>query len=136
MQKLNAEYTKKSNEIARQKDNVNARKQDALLETDDAFHAEKRARLARITEIRTRKAALFEGDPQRAVLEAEARNLESEISMMRDDNERRKHAISHKAYADRRALDEQSRQLSEWLNAEKLKVMENAGCAISAHPTA
>ena len=40
MQRLNSEYTKKSNEIARQKEDVNARKQDAFLEADDAFHAE------------------------------------------------------------------------------------------------
>jgi hypothetical protein len=123
MQRLNSEYTKKSNEIARKKDEENAWKQNALLQADDAFHAEKRKRLSKITEIRTKKAALFDGDPKRALLEAEARNLEAEISVMRDDNERRKHAISHEAYANRRALDEQSRQISEWLNAEKLKVM-------------
>lgn len=124
MQKLNAEYKKKSNEIARQKEDVNAMKQDALLMADDAFHAEKRGRLAKIAEIRTKKAALFDGDPKRAMLEAEARNLEAEISVMRDDNERRKHTICHEAYADRRALDEQNRQLGEWYEEEKTKLMK------------
>lgn len=131
MQRLNSEYTKKSNEIARQKEDVNARKQDAFLEADDAFHAEKRKRLARINEIRLKKAALFDGDPKRALLEAEVRNLEAEISVMRDDNERRKHTISHEAYAQHRALDEQHRQLSQWLNDEKLKVMEQYAPASS-----
>ena len=50
---------------------------------------------------------------------------------MRDDNERRKHTISHEAYAQHRALDEQHRQLSQWLNDEKLKVMEQYAPASS-----
>ena len=124
MMLLNNEYTKRSNEIGRKKEEVNARRQDALLEADDAFHAEKRERLAKISHIRLEKAALFIGDTKRAILEAEARNLEAEISVMRDDNERRKHTICHNAYAERRALDDESRKLSEWLNQEKMKVME------------
>ena len=124
MQKLNSEYTKRSNEILRKKQECEARKKDALLEADDAFHAEKRKRLARITEPRTAKAALFDGDPKRALLEAEARNLEAEISVMRDDNEQRKRTIIQKAYAERCALDEQSRRLTEWLNDRKIEVMQ------------
>ena len=125
LRQLNVEYTEKSNAIARQKEDVNARKQDALLEADDAFHAEKRKRLAQISKIRVEKAALFDGDPKRAMLEAEARNLEAEISVMRDDNESRKRTICHAAYADRRALDEQSRQLTEWIERRKLEIMSN-----------
>lgn len=123
LRELNLEYTQKSNAIARQKEDENARKQDALLEADDEFHAEKRKRLARIGKIRTDKAALFEGDPKRAVLEAEARNLEAEISVMRDDNESRKRTICHESYTNRRALDEQSRQLAEWKERRKHEIL-------------
>lgn len=124
MQKLKLEYTKKSNNIARQKDDENAKRQDALLAADDAFHKEKRDRLAKINRIRIEKAALFDGDPKRAILEAEARNLESEISVLRDDNERRKRTICHESYANRRALDEQSRLASLWYEEEKANLMK------------
>lgn len=124
MQKLKLEYTKKSNNIARQKEDENARKQDALLAADDAFHKEKRDRLAKINKIRIEKASLFNGDPKREILEAEARNLEAEISVMRDDNERRKRTICHESYANRRALDEQSRLASQWYEEEKSNLMK------------
>lgn len=124
MQKLKLEYTKKSHKIAQQKQDEDAKKQDALLAADDAFHKEKRERIAKITKLRIEKAALFDGDPKRAMLEAEARNLESEISVMRDDNEQRKRTICHESYANRRALDEQSRLVTEWYEYEKQQLMK------------
>lgn len=126
MQKLKMQYAKRRNEIARQKDDVNRDKMAALLQADDAFHSERRVRISKINLIRAEKAALFEGDPKKAVLEAEARKIESEIALMRADNEQRKRTIVNEAYANRRALDEQSRQLSEWYEDFKLAILENA----------
>lgn len=126
MQKLKMQYAKMRNEINRQKDDVNRDKMAALLQADDAFHSERRVRISKINLIRAEKAALFEGDPKKAVLEAEARKIESEIALMRADNEQRKRTIVNEAYANRRALDEQSRQLSEWYEDFKLAILENA----------
>ena len=123
-QELKVEYTKKSHKIAQQKQDEDAKKQDALLAADDAFHKEKRERIAKITKLRIEKAALFDGDPKRAILEAEARNLESEISVLRDDNERRKRTICHEFYANIRAFDEQSRLVTEWYEYEKQQLMK------------
>ena len=123
-QKLNLEYTKKKNDIARRKEEVNQRKLDALLESDDAYHAEKRARLAKISVLRTEKAALEFGSIKRAQLEAECRNLDAELSVLRDDNERRKHSINHAAYAERRELDEKLRLANEWYEFEKSRLMK------------
>jgi len=124
MQQLNCEYTKKSNAIARRKDEATQKKQQAIIEADDAFHAEKRSRLEKVVKMRTEKATLFEGDPKREIIEYEARTIEAEISVMRDDNEQRKRVISKLAYDEMCALDEESRQLNEWYNSEKLKVMQ------------
>ena len=124
MFRLNAEYTKRSHEIGRKKQDVAMRRQEDMLHADDVFHAEKRLMIDRIGSLRKEKAALFDGDPKKDRLEAEARAIEADISMLRCENDRRKRAISHKAYIGRCALDEESRQLAEWLQAEKPKVME------------
>ena len=125
MQELRLQYTKKSNEIGRMKDDVSRRKNEAMLAADDAFHEQKRERVAKINRINAEKAALFEGDPKKDVLQAEVRTLESEINIMRSENDNRKRTITNNAYAERRELDEKSRQLSEWYEGEKLKVLRD-----------
>lgn len=124
MQSLNVEYTEKSNAIARRKDEANQRKQELITESDDAFHAEKRSRLEKVVQMRKEKAALPDGCPKRDTIEAEARAIEAEISILRDENEQNKRVISKRAYDERCALDDESRQLSEWYAGAKLKVMK------------
>lgn len=124
MQTLKVQYTTANNDLNRRKDEVEQRKQQAIIEADDVFHAEKRSRLQKAVEIRKEKATLPDGDPRRYTLEAEARALDAEISVMRDDNEQRKRVISKKAYDERCALDEESRQLSVMYETEKLNVLE------------
>lgn len=124
MQKLKLEYQRKSNKIGRLKNDENAKKQDLILKADDDYHAQKRILLDKINKIRTEKASLFDGDPRRAMLEAEARNIESELSVLRDDNEQAKRRIIHESYANSRALDEQSRLTSEWYEEEKANLMK------------
>lgn len=123
MQELRLQYTKQSNEIGRMKDDVSRRKNEAMIAADDAFHEQKREALAKINRINTEKAALFDGDPKKDLLQAEVRTLESEINVMRSENDNRKRTITNNAYAERRELDEKSRQLTEWYEGEKLKVL-------------
>ena len=124
MQKLNSEYSKKMNEIARKKEDLNAAKQISLFNADEEFYAKRNDLLKRIGDLRQRRAELFDGDPQRAQLELDKLDLQNQITVLRDDNEQRKRDITHKAYAQRRDLDEECRKLSEWLQAEKVKLME------------
>ncbi|MBQ6771356.1 MAG: hypothetical protein IJP44_10330 [Bacteroidales bacterium] len=65
MQELRLQYTKQSNEIGRMKDDVSRRKNEAMIAADDAFHEQKRERVAKINRINTEKATLFDGDPKK-----------------------------------------------------------------------
>ena len=122
--KLNAEYNKKNNDIKARKQLVEAGKHAALQQVDEEYHAKKRRLLADIADIRKKKEGLALDDPHRYDLTDDIRNVEDLLNILKDERDIEARRVVHEAFASLNELEEEGRRLGEWLEDEKIKIME------------
>ena len=122
--KLNAEYNKKNNDIKERKQLVEAGKHAALQQVDEEYHAKKRQLLADIADIRKKKEGLALDDPHRYDLTDDIRNVEDLLNILKDERDIEARRVVHEAFASLNELEEEGRRLGEWLEDEKIKIME------------
>ena len=129
MAKLNAEYKKKQNDLKARKQSVEAGKHAALQQVDETYHTKKCELLADIADIRKKKECLTLEDPKRYDLSDDIRNIEDMLNIIRDERDIKARNVAHEAFADLMDLEEEGRRLDEWLEDEKIKVMEEQHAA-------
>lgn len=129
MAKLNAEYKKKQNELKARKQMVEAGKHAALQQVDEEYHKKKIELLADIADIRKKKEGLALDDPHRYDLSDKIHNIEDMLNIIRDERDIKARNVTHDAFADLMELEEEGRRLDEWLEDEKIKVMEEQHAA-------
>jgi hypothetical protein len=122
--KLNAEYNKKNNDIKERKQMVEAGKHAALQQVDEEYHAKKRQLLADIADIRKKKEGLALDDPHRYDLTDDIRDIEDLLNILKDERDIEARRVAHEAFASLNELEEEGRRLGEWLEDEKIKIME------------
>ena len=122
--KLNAEYNKKNNDIKERKQLVEAGKHAALQQVDEEYHAKKRQLLADIADIRKKKEGLALDDPHRYDLTDDIRNVEDLLNILKDERDIKARGVVHDAFSSLNELEEEGRRLGEWLEDEKIKIME------------
>lgn len=136
MAKLNADFNKKQNDLKARKQMVEHLKYVKLSHVDDEYHAKKRELLADIADIRKKKEGLSLDDPKRYNLADGIRSIEDKLSVIRDERDIKARNVAHEAFADLMELDEEGRRLGEWLDDEKIKVMEEQYAAKLAREAA
>ena len=129
MAKLNAEFNKKNNDLKARKQMVEAGKHAALQQIDNEYHEKKRELLADIADVRKKKEGIPFDDPRRYDLSDEIRNIEDMLNIIRDERDIKARRVAHEAFADLMELEEEGRRLGEWLEDEKIKVMEELHAA-------
>ena len=129
---LKAEYNKKSNEIARRKQQLEIDKAEMLQEADERYHERKRDLLAKIADIRAQKVGLEKEDPKRCDLADEIRSTEDLLSLERDKRDIEGRQICHQFHAERVALDDESRELGEWYDGEVIRIKKEVMAAKEA----
>ena len=127
--RLNAEYKKKQNIIKADKQRVEAGKHAALQQVDEEYHKKKCELLADIADIRKQKEGLALDDPHRYDLSDDIRNIEDMLGIIRDERDIKARNVAHDAFAEHMELEEAGRRLDEWLEDEKIKVMEEQHAA-------
>lgn len=132
MAELKAEYQRKSNEIARRKQQLEIDKAQFLNEADERYHATKRDLLAKIADIRLQKVGLDKEDPKRYELADEIRNTEDLLSLERDKRDMEARQICHQFHAERDALDDEHRELGEWYDGEVIRIKKEIMAAKEA----
>lgn len=123
-QQLNLEYTKKSADINRRKEEVVRRKRGFLQSASDGFLAIKRKTMSKTGDLRKMMVELEEGDPKKDALRQQIRQLENELSVAKSESQSVVSRIHSEAYEARMMLDNESRELTIWLESEKLKLYE------------
>lgn len=129
MARLNAEFTKEQNRIKADKQKVEECKHAALQQVDEEYHKKKRELLADIADIREQKKGLALDDPHRYDLSDDISNIEDMLKLIRDERDIKARNVAHEAFADLMELEEEGRRLGEWLDEEKVKVMEEQHAA-------
>ena len=136
MARLNAEYEKKKNDLKARKQMVENLKHVKLQHVDKEYHAKKREILSEIADTRKKKAGLTIEDPKRLELTDDIRNLEDRLSILRDERDSDARRVAHEAFSDNMELEEEGRRIDEWLEDEKIKIMEEQQAAKLAKETA
>ena len=122
MHELNLEYMRKSGEINRKKD-LNISDKREIDQAHRLYLDAKRDALNVISEIRHK--LYEETDKQvRDLKRDHIRTLEQQLGMMKEEYLLEVEHIRAKHYDVRRQLDDEARNLSYWLEEEKLKVMK------------
>lgn len=124
MQRLKLEYTRKSNNINRQKDEAARNKRMHLAALRTKHDREHRVELDKLAELMRAKAALFDGDPKRDQFAMEIRIAEKRMSMMRNEYQAECRCVIDDTYTLRTILDDEARALTEWYESEKTKVFD------------
>lgn len=124
MAKLNADFNKKQNDLKARKQMVENLKHVKLQHVDEEYHAKKRELLADIADLRKQKEGLAIDDPKRCSLTDAIRSIEDKLNIIHDERDIKARNVAHEAFADLMELDEEGRRLGEWLDDEKIKVME------------
>ncbi len=125
LSRLNLEYSRKSNEINRRKDEVNRYKYQRLLSIRMEAAAKKDEIRTTIDVLRNERmqygkdSVLYEGKTEAI------RSNEQRIARLKEQVEIEIATVQTDAYATRLQFDEEARCLSEWLEAEKLRLMES-----------
>ena len=122
MQRLKLEYTRKSNNINRRKDEAARDKRMHLMALRTKHDREHRVEMDKLAELMRAKAALFDGDPKRDQLAMEIRIAEKRMSMMRNEYQAECRCVIDDTYTLRTILDDEARALTEWYEEEKAKV--------------
>ena len=129
MAKLNADFKKKQNDLKARKQMVEHLKHVKLSHVDEEYHEKKRGLLADIADIRKKKEGIPFDDPRRYDLSDAIRNLEDKLNIIRDERDIESRRVAHEAFSDLMELKEEGRRLGEWLDEEKIKVMEEQHAA-------
>lgn len=124
MQRLKLEYTRKSNNINRRKDEAARNKRMHLMALRTKHDREHRVEMDKLAELMRAKAALFDGDPKRDQLAMEIRIAEKRMSMMRNEYQAECRCVIDDTYTLRTILDDEARALTEWYESEKTKVFD------------
>lgn len=124
MAKLNADFNKKQNDLKARKQMVENLKHVKLQHVDEEYHAKKRELLADIADLRKQKEGLAIDDPKRLSLSDAIRSIEDKLNIIHDERDIKARNAAHEAFADMMDLNEEGRRLDEWLDEEKVKVME------------
>ena len=124
MAKLNAEFTKKQNDLKARKQMVENLKHVKMQHVDEEYHAKKRELLADIADLRKQKEGLAIDDPKRLSLSDAIRSIEDKLNIIHDERDIEARKVAHEAFVDMMELNEEGRRLDEWLDEEKIKVME------------
>lgn len=123
-QQLNLEYSKKSAEINRRKDEVNLNKYQLLLAIRMETAAKKDEIRTFIDMLRNERLKCECDTPAYDEKSEAIRFQENRIARLKEQVEIEKEKILGDAYATRLQLDEDARQLSCWFDSEKLKIQE------------
>lgn len=129
MTKLNAEFTKKQNDLKARKQANEEGKHTKLNRVDELYHHKKRQYLDQIAATRMEKQGLALDDPKRADLSDAIRNIEDELNILKDWRDIEARRIVGETFAEMTQLEEEDRRLNEWLEDEKIKVMEEQHAA-------
>lgn len=129
MAKLNAEFSKKQNDLKARKQMVENLKHTRLQHVDEEYHAKKRKLLADIADLRRQKEGLALDDTKRLALTDAIRSIEDKLSIIRDERDIEARRVVHESFADLMELEDEGRSLNEWLDDEKIKVMEEQHAA-------
>ena len=132
MAELKAEYQRKSNEIARRKQQLEIDKAQFLQEADKRYHEKKRDLLAKIADIRAQKVGLDKDDPKRLGLMDEIHSTEDLLSLEHDKRDMEARQICNQFHAERVALDDEYRELGEWYDAEVIRIKKDIMAAKEA----
>ena len=124
MAKLNADFNKKQNDLKARKQMVEHLKHVKLSHVDEEYHAKKRELLADIADLRKQKEGLAIDDPKRLSLSDAIRSIEDKLNIIHDERDIEARKVAHEAFVDMMELNEEGRRLDEWLDEEKIKVME------------
>ena len=122
--KLNAEYAKKTNDLKARKQALESSKHSKIARLDDLYHHNKRQYMNRIAEERKKKEGLALDDPKRADLSDAIRNIEDELNILKDWRDIEARRIVGEIFAEMTQLEEEGRRINEWLEDEKIKIME------------
>lgn len=136
MAKLNADFTKKQNDLKARKQMVENLKHVKLQHVDEEYHAKKLELLADIADLRKQKEGLAIDDPKRLSLSDAIRSIEDKLNIIHDERDIKARNVAHEAFADMMELEEEGRRLNEWLDDEKIKVMEEQHAAKLAKESA
>lgn len=129
MAKLNAEYNKKQNDLKARKQMVENLKHTRLQHVDYEYNEKKRVLLADIADFRKQKAGIPLDDPRRYDLSDAIRNVEDQLNIIRDERDIKARRVAYESFGDLMELEEEGRHLGEWLEDEKIKVMEEQHAA-------
>ena len=124
MAKLNADFNKKQNDLKARKQMVENLKHVKLQHVDEEYHAKKRELLDDIADLRKQKEGLAIDDPKRLSLSDAIRSIEDKLNIIHDERDIEARKVAHEAFVDMMELNEEGRRLDEWLDEEKVKVME------------
>jgi hypothetical protein len=124
MAKLNADFNKKQNDLKARKQMVENLKHVKLQHVDEEYHAKNRELLADIADLRKQKEGLALEDTKRLSLTDAIRSIEDKLNIVHDERDIKARNVVHEAFADMMELDEECRCLNQWLDEEKIKVME------------
>ena len=124
MAKLNADFNKKQNDLKARTQMVENLKHVKLQHVDEEYHAKKRELLADIADLRKQKEGLAIDDPKRLSLSDAIRSIEDKLNIIHDERDIEARKVAHEAFVDMMELNEEGRRLDEWLDEEKIKVME------------
>ena len=121
---LNLEYQKKSADINRRKDEVSREKYRRLLAIRMETAA-KRDEIRTAIDMLRNERPKFERDTPAYMEKTEAILIQgNRIARIKEQAGIEMEKVKGDAYATRLQLDEDARQLSNWLNSEKLKIQE------------
>ena len=124
LMKLNAEYAKKTNDLAARKQANELAKHTKLNRVDELYHSKKRQYLDQIAATRMKKEGLALDDPKRADLTDAIRNIEDELNILNDWRDIEARRIVGETFAELTKLEDEGRRINEWLDDEKIKIME------------
>lgn len=122
--KLNAEYAKKTNDLSARKQANEVAKHTKLNRVDELYHSKKRQYLDQIAATRMKKEGLALDDSKRADLTDAIRNIEDELNILKDWRDIEARRIVGEIFAEMTELEEEGRRINEWLEDEKIKIME------------
>ena len=122
--KLNAEYAKKTNDLSARKQALESQKHTRLNRVDELYHQKKRLYLDQIAATRKKKEGLALDDPKRADLTDAIRNIEDELNILKDWRDIEARRIVGETFAEMTQIEEEGRRINEWLEDEKIKIME------------
>ena len=124
MAKLNADFNKKQNDLKARTQMVENLTHVKLQHVDEEYHAKKRELLADIADLRKQKEGLAIDDPKRLSLSDAIRSIEDKLNIIHDERDIEARKVAHEVFVDMMELNEEGRRLDEWLDEEKIKVME------------